>query len=116
VDESVEALARTHVPFLIRTDPHDGRRFVDYLEYCSCQQCAPDHPYDSHKCHIEIALATHQANSRILEKYEWLAAYHDGKLRELAKLENRRGGEGIYVHQGSLAGQPLTTEAIGMVR
>jgi hypothetical protein len=91
VDESVEALALTHVPFLVRTDPHDGRRFVDYLEYCSNQQSATGHPYDSHKRHIRIALATYQANSRTLEKYEWLAAYHDAKLHELLKLENRRG-------------------------
>jgi hypothetical protein len=39
VHESVEALALTDP--LIRKDPCDGRRFVDYLEYCSYQQSAP---------------------------------------------------------------------------
>lgn len=83
VADDVVALAREQVPFLIRKDS-DGRAFLDYLEYCSEWDRWPDHPYDEHKACITAALATFEGQPAVRAKYEWLARYHNEKLRELA--------------------------------
>lgn len=92
VNSDVVALAARLVPCLLRTDPNDNLTFVDYLEYCSYQQClSGQHPYDDHKRHIEAAFSEHHKDPRVLEKYTWIAAYHNAKLRELSKLADRAG-------------------------
>lgn len=92
VDRDVKMLAAALVPFLLRNDPKDSQTFVDYLEYCSYQQSLPgQHPYDDHKRHIEAALSQHRNDPQRLEKYTWLAAYHNAKLHELSKLADRAG-------------------------
>jgi hypothetical protein len=64
----------------------DGVPFVDYLRYLSyvTLEGAEEAALTRHRDHIRNNMKRFEANTRLLQKYAWLASYHDARVpREL---------------------------------
>jgi hypothetical protein len=86
VAEEADGLFETYIPMevasFIMVAP-DGLKFVDYLESLSEEQDPADW-LPLHKRAILEQVRKHRDDARIIEKYRWLAEYHNAKFAKLS--------------------------------
>ena len=80
-------------------DPRDGQLFVNYLRVAF--EYFPDGPIDhqllaAHRKRVRRGLRAYESDTRVRQKYEWVATYHNYVCRTFADRFPVQGDEGAY--------------------